>query len=354
MSDATGFLDALIEAPVGVALLAGLESRASRRDGYPPVVVPSSDGISAAVDLVGAMSFGELVELATFVAVIDVGPWIPDAARTAAAAYRHAETRAPIAQAIVDRFGDELHRPIDRDAQQWWTSENFPVDRLAPLFQDFDHVYGAGQFTWAGLWTVTDPPEVAHAQMIDAWEMYGGPISRWRLPVEPGGRVVEIHRPDDWVRLVTEHPAHAASHLECWELPGVNQSPHSVVPLMFLPRQRAARRSIRRHVVPDWRSVAELSDGVRLSWAGFITSEGCITDLGDGDVAMLRYWGSERTLWLADVFGAPEPGPPPSYPNAMLLPDSSPAVVDVRATAARRDRDRVALDRLLGRTRTTM
>jgi hypothetical protein len=38
-----------------------------------------------------------------------------------------------------------------------------------------------------------------------------------------------------------------------------------------------------------------------------VTAEGCATDLADGDVAILRYWFSERTHWLVDVFGQPEP-----------------------------------------------
>ena len=64
--------------------------------------------------------------------------------------------------------------------------------------------------------------------------------------------------------------------------------------LLAVLGQRAARTSIRRHLVPDWRAVAERCEGVHLSWAGFITTEGCITDLGHGDIALLRYWFSER------------------------------------------------------------
>ena len=69
--------------------------------------------------------------------------------------------------------------------------------------------------------------------------------------------------------------------------------------------------SVRHHFVPDWQSVAGQYDGIHLSWAGFITSEGCIVELGDGDVTMLRYWFSERTVWLADVFGQPSSAPDP-------------------------------------------
>ncbi len=62
-----------------------------------------------------------------------------------------------------------------------------------------------------------------------------------------------------------------------------------------------------RHVLPDWDAVASEYDGVRLSWAGFITTEGFVSDLGDHGATMLRYWSSERTLWLRDVFGEPDP-----------------------------------------------
>ena len=50
---------------------------------------------------------------------------------------------------------------------------------------------------------------------------------------------------------------------------------------------------------------------MHLSWAGFLTTEGTVIDLGDGDVTMLRFWGAERTMWLRDVFGDPEPNPEP-------------------------------------------
>jgi hypothetical protein len=87
---------------------------------------------------------------------------------------------------VNDRFASALHEPIARHAQQWWTTEDLPVDRLAPLFLDYENVYGAGQFSWAGLWTVSDPPDVAHEQLVDAWELYGGPISRCVSPCSQG------------------------------------------------------------------------------------------------------------------------------------------------------------------------
>ena len=44
---------------------------------------------------------------------MQVGPWVSSSAgAAAAAAYRGAEARVPIAEAIEASFGDELHRPL--------------------------------------------------------------------------------------------------------------------------------------------------------------------------------------------------------------------------------------------------
>lgn len=72
--------------------------------------------------------------------------------------------------------------------------------------------------------------------------------------------------------------------------------------------------------MPDWERAADDFDGVHVSWSGKLTCEGRIIDvaeLGDDVVTMLRYWGSERTSWLNDVFGVPEPleAPELSGPN---------------------------------------
>lgn len=348
MAVTDGFVDAILASPLGVTLLARLETRARYPEGRGLVLDTAPESVVAAAEAVRDMSFGELVELAVLTGELDVGPWIPDAAQTAAAAYRHAEERVPIAQALNDRFVTELHEPIERHAQQWWSTAELPVDRLAPLFWDFDHVYGAGQFTWAGLWTVSDPPEVAQEQLVDAWELYGGPISRWRLPVRPEARIFEVHRPADWAHLVMEHPRAAEPRQESWELPGVNQRPSEVTTLAAVPGQRAARTTVRLHLVPDWRSVADHYDGVHLSWAGFITAEGCITDLDDHDVAMLRYWFSERTHWLADAFGEPQPAAMPVLPTRVAQGGRD-VPVDLRSDRERRRRDEHALLRLLGR-----
>jgi hypothetical protein len=62
---------------------------------------------------------------------------------------------------------------------------------------------------------------------------------------------------------------------------------------------------------------------------------------------MLRYWFSERTHWLTDAFGEPEPLDAPSLD---LHPDEIAFVgVDTRTDNARRQQDRRILDTRLGR-----
>lgn len=387
MSATDGFVDAMVASPLGVTLLAVMESRTHRSEGRMVSLESSPASVAATVEAIDSMSFGDFVDLAVLTGVIHVGPWMGDAPATAAASYRQVAARLPIAEAVGRRFGTQLHQPIDHDAQQWWWAVR-PVgepwlDRLAPLFRDFDDVYGAGQFTLAGLWTVADPPTEAHEQLIAAWELETGPVGRWRLPASSQARVFEIHRPSDWASLVMDHPRDASpepAH-SCWELPTADRHPltdpaprwgwsahrsgplapnrwgvvfgvpnggiapappTNVSALMAVPGQRAARTTIRRHLVPEWRSVAERYDGVHLSWAGFITSEGCITDLGAGDVAMLRYWFSERTHWLANVFGEPQRGADPVRSD----PGSG---VPSRPSDAQQRLLEQALHRLLGR-----
>jgi hypothetical protein len=339
-----GFVDALLAAPVGVTWLGLLEGEAR---GLPAWTMPDDtepDAVTAAARSVGERSLGSLLERAVF-AGWQVGPWMSSSAATVAAAgYRHAPARAPIAAAIDERFGEVLHQGLDGDAQQWWqgdTTEGFTVQ---PPFGSLDSVYGAGQFPWAGVWTVSRPPSEAHGELAAIWEIWPQPVSRWRLPVRPGARIVEIHRPEDWAALVKRFATQARPNQECWELPGGQPQADGLAALLSLQGQRAARASIRHHLVPDWNRVAAEYDGVHLSWAGFLTSEGCVTDLADGDVTMLRYWFSERTHWLTDAFGQPEPlGAPDLDPDGSSL-----SGVDVRLDAARRGRDEAALRVLLG------
>lgn len=52
-------------------------------------------------------------------------------------------------------------------------------------------------------------------------------------------------------------------------------------------------------------------DGVHLSCLAYLTADGTTADLNDGDITMLRNWGSERTAWLNPALAIPKPLPVP-------------------------------------------
>jgi hypothetical protein len=115
--------------------------------------------------------------------------------------------------------------------------------------------------------------------------------------------------------------------------------------LRSVAAQHAVRTEIAVHVLPDWEGVAADFDGVHLSWARFLTSEGYISDLSNGGITMMRYWGSERTLWLHDVFDEPEPLAAPALTGRV----GSGVSIDASSDAKRQASDRSVLERLLGR-----
>lgn len=113
-------------------------------------------------------------------------------------------------------------------------------------------------------------------------------------------RVFEIHRPDDRRRLVAAYPNDVSGRRSGWELPGPNRHRRNVAEVQSASGCAAARFDV-RVAMPDWKRVAEDWDGVHLSWAGKLTCEAHVIDVPDlgGDVVtMLRFWFTQRTLWL--------------------------------------------------------
>ncbi|MGH7640408.1 MAG: hypothetical protein ACREN7_04210 [Candidatus Dormibacteria bacterium] len=273
-----------------------------------PDALADSDpaAVERAMAAVEVMTIGHLLRVALNAADSLTGPWDPTAPQALALAYELAPSRRLLAGAVWRRFGDALVGSVRGDPQEHWRCELHPQQRVGPGITDFSWVYGSGEFPWAGYWTVSAPPSETHAALMRAWEMICGPISRWRLPVASGVKVWNIDHPADWVRLVETFPKPAAREHDGWELPGPNQSRSDVARLASVPGQHALRTAVGDHVVPDWTAVARDYDGVHLSWAGFLTAEGYVSELPSAGVTMLRYWSSERTLWLRDVLGEPE------------------------------------------------
>jgi hypothetical protein len=298
----------LLAAPIGVTLLDRIELE-GRMDFLPFDALSDHDpsAIQIGVQLVDETTVGALLDLTLDAANHLAGPWSPGAPSSLASAYKLASARRPIAEAICRRFGSQLAERPDMASQECWWSDARKGGVVPPAFTDFGSVYGNGEFPWNGFWTVTSPPPEIHDDLIGAWEMVPGPISRWRLSVRPEVRLWTIDRPSDWARLVETYPKVASKKHSGWELPGPNQHLQDIRLLMAVPAQNAVRSNITRQLLPDWDAVAHDYQGVHLSWAGFLTSEGYVSDLAEGGATMLRYWASERTLWLEDVFGDPEP-----------------------------------------------
>jgi len=303
-----GFASEIVCSPAGVALLEGLEV-AHRRDLslFESPTNVDSEAVGAAVDSVETMSLGALLHRLVHSADRVAGPWVSGAPRRVAVAFELAPARVEIARAVATRFEEILHSPIQRTDQEWWLSNQ--GRETEPAFTGQRRIYCCGEFTWDAVWTVSSPPSHIHDDLINVWEMFPGPISRWRVPIGPSARVYEVHAPSDWARLVTRYPHLPDRAHSGWELPGPNQDRTATQEV----EQKSSGAAARREVIvamPDWQRIAEDYDGVHLSWAGMLTCEGHVIDtpeLGAEVVSMVRYWSSERTLWLNDVLEMPEP-----------------------------------------------
>lgn len=78
-------------------------------------------------------------------------------------------------------------------------------------------VYCCGEFTWNSLWTVTEPPPEVHDDLINVWEMFPGPISRWRVPILPTACIYEVHTAKGWAQLVGRYPRLSGRPHHGWE-----------------------------------------------------------------------------------------------------------------------------------------
>lgn len=358
------FVEALTEAPLGVALLAEIESQAwprwRRRDAE-----SDAEAVELAVNWVEEASVGEVLRLAVWVGDSHVSPWNSDAPVGLAAYYRCAEIRRPIAAAVGQKCGDVLHAPMDTEGQEWWTTDQSP--RVS------------GSLEIGGLlWTVSRLPPEVHDEILLAWEFHYPPTSRWQVEIEGRPRVKEIHRPSDWVKLVERWPDADAPMCERFGDNWAFKSPRPPTPRPLLSRLLSTRRRrLRRdphdpdahnrellntpgqhaaYLVPtrlvgvDWHAAAEHYDAVHVSWAGFLTTEGYVSDLADGSVTMLRGFASERTLWLTDRFAVPVPASPLDAPEGLTEEGACRDLgINVAEDDSRAAWDMINLEVLLGR-----
>ena len=202
------------------------------------------------------------------VATSVTSPFNPDCDREILLAHSFSERRMSTAETICDTFGDRMSSSLEIDKQILWLSDlHYTRYRNGSYFVDFNHTYGEGQFTWAGLWSVSPITEDISEWMVD--DMGGYDILNCYRPVlSRPARVYEVHCKRDWVSLVHEHRLDTAY-------------------------ERTA---------PDWQSISKKYDAIHLSWMGVLTAHDDLEFAVTQNIIPLRYWSFERTHWLQDCF----------------------------------------------------
>lgn len=355
--------DEILETSAGVTLLAALESGALDVELLEDIhdldvdLSDTSDAtIERAVALVRGAEFFDLMAIAVQAAMQIAGPHSTESPWRVARALRQAPARRPIAEAIVERFGTELEAPLQRPDQQWWNLFELGDHNVVRPLGRRPHPGGHwAWFTAPANWffTINPAPTLLREAAGEAWDADSDDFTRWNLTVAPAARILEIHRPDDWAALVTAHPCDTRTgNYEGWEIASDDPTHrYNLDEFTGLPHQRSTRWGVQRFLEPDWASVAEHWDAVHLSWAGFLTTEGTTIDLGPGEVAMLRSWGSERTIWLNPVLSDPQPiHPSPDDRLGRCEPDPDSRTPDLRTDRHLAARQRAYLNHKLSIT----
>lgn len=347
-------MDLLLVAPAGAVTLASLVAGGLRAQCLYDLGLCEADraGIERAIADVEHASFAEFAEVAVYAALRFAGPHHHDAPSNVAHALRMSSACRPLADAVVDRFAEALVAEMARPQQQWWNVWTPGSCTPSPL--GIRSAASSAWFTAPDNWffTINPAPTSLYEAFGWAWDANSEHLSRWSVQANPSARIFEVRGPDDWAALVEAHPCETRTgRYEGWEINGEDRG-RVADEFDGLPAQRAARSGVRRFLEPDWTSVADEWDGVHLTWAGFLTTDGTATDLGAGEVTMLRGWGSERTVWLNPVLQNPLPvDPNPADALGRLRDDDSgSSVVDLRADPERFSSDLAFLRRKLAGT----
>lgn len=228
-----------------------------------PGSVSSAQGERGAQEILGSVvggSFDRLCELIS-VSSEEIGPWWPDADIRREELRSEAASATDLASALLEQFLQPLSASLDLTTQEHWSSRQVMKPRLQCA--DHDVVYGDGEFSLGGIWTASTGGSGPSAARLAAWDL-DETARRWAIRVTGSPRVLEIRSLDDWVDLVTSHP-------------------------------RAGRPT-----APDWPAVSGRFDVVHLTWIGFLLAHDNLEAAERRNVLPLRFWGSERSLWLND------------------------------------------------------
>lgn len=310
--DVQSLVDGLVGSPLGATLLYLLEWELSE-EGFGARPLEKPRPVDEVAEYVTAMTKDDLVA-AMLAASSSANPWggLPE---DVVQALRAAPTRRPIAEAVSAAHGQFLTAPADREAQVAWGA----CALRTPLIGDLTSVYECGEFPWAGLRTHTALSSRHDHGIWSAHDWGPGEYTESRFPVRPDARIAEVNSQDEWLELARRHPSYVspfridqdgrhpmlASGHNAWDIRLRSIEPDGTATVELIDGSQTT--GVRGLLMPDWTSVATEFDGVHLSWAGLLLAEANVLDAGGGWLAVARFWGSERTVFLSEVFDHPEP-----------------------------------------------
>jgi len=121
--------------------------------------------------------------LADILQVISItSPFNPDSGDEVTMMCSHASERLQIAEHLVNRFADRLTLNCQVSQQEVWLhSTHFDKYNQSEYFEEYQHIYDQGQFTWAGMRSITSTyPEITDWILKMGATIYGldmvGPI----------------------------------------------------------------------------------------------------------------------------------------------------------------------------------
>lgn len=195
-------------------------------------------------------------------------PWNPDSIDEIAMMSLHSSERLPIAELLVNNFVNRLTSKCNFDLQEVWLNPTQYDQYLqSKYFIEYRNIYGQGQFTWAGMWSMTTS-DIEIVEWIISGMGTNIEINLYKPVIADDARVYEIQSFEDWEELVKENELTTSSG----------------------------------DLAPDWALIAQKYDAVHLSWMGVLLAHDNLTPANEKNVIPLKYWEHEKTLWLNDCF----------------------------------------------------
>lgn len=264
-------ISALLHAPLGCLIvircieeLNGNRPRALVAEDFSRFVIDENDDLRFFT-----LSAERLIELVVQ-CVIDLTPDAPDYWQRVNALLARGPSLRFAAEQLLDAPGTaNWFASLDRKRQIWVSPDGSPPTHVSfrPDLRPFgDKVPKPRRALWTSTSVGTCP---------GSWILYlrwgedrrPPPYHPWRLEVAPTAHVYEVHEPQAWHSLCMAFPLYGPDNL----------------------------------IMPDWRKVAQVWDGVHLSVGGLLTTEQLYWHTQQGWTHLFG-WSVESTVWLRWAF----------------------------------------------------